>query len=152
VLAVQSLIDDIAALIGADTANLAEATPFVALHLAMAAFTEDVALEVGDLVEATFDGYAAIHAASAATQVFIDPVTGLWVLQVREPAGGWHWVTSGTTNLPQTIYGYYITNAAGTTLLGVHRFATEEQVLLQVAGQGVDVPQARFYLSSDPLT
>ncbi len=151
-LAVQGFLDAIAALIGADTGKLAEATPFVALHLAKAAFTEDVNMVVGDLVEADFDGYAAIHAASAATQVFVDPLEGLWTLQVREPAGGWHWVTSGTTTaLPQTIFGAYLTNAAGTVLLGVRRFTATEEVLLQALGQGVDVDQARFILVGMPL-
>lgn len=151
-LAVQGFIDLIPPLIGADTGGLAEATPFVAVRLAKTAFTEDVALVIGDMDEADFDGYAELHAASAATQVFLDPVTGLWTLQVREPAGGWHWVTSGVTNLPQTIYGFYLTDAAGTLLLGVHRFASEDEVLLQIVGQGVDVPNARFALNAQPLT
>lgn len=151
-LAVQGFIDTIAPLLGADTGVLAEATPFVQVFLIKEAFTEDVALVMGDLVEADFDGYAALHAASAATQVFIDPVTGKWTLQVREPAGGWHWATSGLTNLPQTIYGFGLADAAGTVLWGVHRFASDEEVLLQIVGQGVDVANARFALNAQPLT
>lgn len=151
-LAVKGFIDTIAPLLGADVGVLAEATPFVALRLAKTAFSESVNLVIGDMDEADFDGYSALHGASAATQVFIDPVTGLWTLQVREPAGGWHWVTTGLTNLPQTIFGYYLTDSGGTDLWGVHRFSDAEEVLLQIVGQGVDVPSARFALNAQPLT
>jgi hypothetical protein len=31
---------------------------------------------------------------AAATEVFMDPASGNQVIQVSEPAGGWHWATT----------------------------------------------------------
>lgn len=135
--------DSVATLIGADTTKLAEATPFVQVILLKAAFTESRNLVLADLVEADFDGYAGLHADSAATQVFNDPGTATKEIQLREPAGGWHWVTSGVTHLNQTIYGYAVTNAAKTVLLGTH---AENLGTLSAIGQGIDIPQVRFKL------
>lgn len=141
-----------AALIGADTGTLAEATTFVAVHLAKAPFTPAPQLAIGGLTEATFTGATAIHAASAATQVSVDPATGDIIIQVREPAGGWHWATGDAVGLPQTIYGFYLTNAAGTTLLASDLMRSEDgtptPIVLSAAGQGIDIDQVRFRLPS----
>jgi len=145
-----ALADRLGVLLGADTVSLAEPTTFVKVHLAMEPFTPSLGLSVGDLVEATFTGYAEKSASDAATQVFKDPNSGEQVMQVKEPAGGWHWQTGGGFVGPQTIYGYYLTDMAGTIL-----WASEllpEPVVLITAGQGVDVDQVRVKLPLVPLT
>lgn len=136
----------IAAAIAADTATLAEATPFVSVLLIKAAFTPSPELVIGDLSEANFDGYATLHAASAATQVFTDPETGERIIQVREPAGGWHWETTGTTGLPQSIHGFALAKADKSVLYGTEAF--DEPIVLNGTDQGVDVDQVRFRLPS----
>jgi len=128
-----------AALLGADTTTLAEATPFVAVSLIKEPFTPSRTLTWADVVEADFDGYAELHAASAATQVFTDPATSDNVMQARDPAGGWHWVTTGLTNLPQTIYGYVLTDSAQTDVYASALF--DVPVVLNAVGQAVDVGQ-----------
>lgn len=135
---------------GADTTKLAEATPFVAIHLAKAAFTPSRELVLSDLTEATFDGYGALHAASAATQVFIDPATGDQIVQCREPAGGWHFVSTGVTGLPETIYGYYLTDAAGAVLYASEVFDTPVEIT--ASGQGVDIGQVRLRLPAGSIS
>ncbi len=136
----------IAAAIGADVTTLAEATPFVEVQLYKAAFTPGPDLVPGSVTEADFDGYGAKHAASAATQVFTDPATGEKLIQVREPAGGWHWETSGITHLPMTIYGYGLAKSDGSALYATATFDTP--IVLNGSGQGIDVPQVRLRLPS----
>lgn len=149
-LAVDSLVLKMANALGADTTSLAAPTTFVALHLAQEPFVPSPQLVVGDLTEATFTGSGALHAASAATQVFTDPTAGNVILQINEPAGGWHWVTGDAVALPQTIYGFYLTNAAGSTLWASELL--DEPVELSGAGQAIDIPQARLNLATQPLT
>jgi len=149
-LGTQALVNRLGILLGADTVSLAEPTTFVKVHLAKEAFTPSLALDVADLTEADFTGYAAKAASDAATQVFFDPETSEQIMQVKEPAGGWHWVTGGGFVGPQTIYGYYLTDTAGTTLWASELLETP--VVLNTAGQGVDVDQVRVTLPITPLT
>lgn len=147
----QAFIDAIATAIGADTDWLAAPTTFVALHLAKAAFTPSPALDIGTLEEANFVGYAAIHAASAATQVFKEPDSEQLVIQVREPAGGWHFETTSGVGLPQTVYGYYLTSSDGTDLIG-SALLPDGPFTFTDNGQGLDIAQVRFLLDLIPLT
>lgn len=147
--ATQAIIDAMAALLGADTGTLAAGTPFVEVALVKAPFTPGPDLVLADLTLADFDGYAALHAASAATQVFKDPATGENIIQVREPAGGWHWATTGVTNLPQTIHGFALLDPTGATVYGAELL--DAPVVLTASGQGVDIPEARFRLNAQPL-
>jgi hypothetical protein len=147
----QALLNQIATLLGADTTTFAEATPFVALHLAKAAFTPGPTLAIGDLTEADFTGYAALHAASAATQVFRDPVTGRMVVQVREPAGGWHFACTGTPVTTQIIYGWYLTSADGSTLHAADVFDPAALPQIKAIGDAVDVDQVRCEVSQTAL-
>jgi len=101
----------------ANTANLAQPTPFVALGLIKTPFTPDPDLTLGVGMLADFDGSTPIHADSAATQLGTDPANGDQIITPKVPAGGWRWVVTGVTNLPQTIYGFCILDSAETTLL-----------------------------------
>jgi len=153
-MATAEIVNRMAELLGADTVTLAAPTTFVALHLAKEPFTPGPNLELTDLVEADFDGYVELHAASAATQVYTDPQTGETIIQVREPAGGWFWETSGETNLPQTIHGVYLTSPDGLTL---HASGLFDQlglpaVALTGTGQGLSWPQATLRLATIPLS
>ncbi|SRR6266545_2116887 len=145
----QALINASAAAIAADAAALADAD-FLHVYLIMAAFTPNNNLVIGDLVKATFTGAAAKATITATMQKFTDPQTGEWIIQIPEPAGGWHWQTTDTANLPQTIYGYALTDLNEITLWG--SALLDAPVVLNGVGQGVDIGQVRFRLSQSCLS
>jgi len=149
VVPMQPLISTIGTALGADTAWLAEATPFVTVHLAQNEFTPSPGMSLIDLVESTFGGYAALHAGSAATQVFIDPATTAQVVQVVEPLGGWHFSCTSLPAGPQPCTGYYLTDAASTKLIAVERFP--ETIVLAAVGSAIDIDQVRFEVVVNPL-
>ncbi len=77
---------------------------------------------LADLTVANFTGYA-LSAAVVWGTPFIDPVIGPVVLaNLKVFAAG------NPTTVPNTIYGYYIVDAAGTALLWAERFATPRVV------------------------
>lgn len=124
-----------------DTDGLAAATALHA-HLIKEPFTPDNSTDFTTLTEADFDGYAALGAGTGVQQQFSDPVTGRLVVQMKEPAGGWHWQTTGVTNLPQTIYGVVLTNTDDDETFGAVLFDTP--ITLTGTGQAIDVPFLRF--------
>lgn len=146
----QSLINQLVALLSADATTLAPASSANKVHLAQAAFTPAASLTVAGLTEATFTGYAALLAGVSTQQVFFDPATGNTILQILEPAGGWHWKTTAATGLPQTIYGYYLTDNGTTTVYGSALFTTP--IVLNGSGQGIDIAQVRFTFPPVPMT
>lgn len=81
-------------------------------HLFQSPMVPSPALTLADFtaIEADFDGYAA-SAALTWGAVGTDPADRAWVTAQEV-----EWVPTGTTT-PNTIYGYYVTNAAGTALL-----------------------------------
>jgi hypothetical protein len=150
VIASQFIINRLATLLGTDATTLAPAASPPKLHLAQAPFTPTPALLIAGLTEATFQGYAALVCAINAQQVFQDPVSGLQCIQMIEPLGGWHFLSSGVTGLPQTIYGYYLTDSAGVTLYASALFPTP--IAVTAFPQAIDVNQARFLLSQSALS
>lgn len=149
-LATSALLERMADLLGADTVTLAAPTTFVEIHLSQTPFTPTPTVVPGDITPATFDGYAPLSAGSAATQVFVDPATGDVMLQMVEPLGGWTFQTSGVTNLPQTIYGWILTDAAGAVAHGSQLL--DDPVTLDGVGQGFSVPRVGFRLPNGSLT
>jgi len=137
----QTILNAEAALLAADTATLDNATD-VEVILIKEPFTAGPDLVIGDLTEADFDGYAPLAKAAASPSVTTDPATGDKLIRIPDPAGGWNWVTSGVTNLPQTIYGFGLTDGAGTTLYGVQ--SLDEPVELTASGQGVVIGDVNF--------
>jgi hypothetical protein len=143
------LLDRMAALLAADATTLAPAALNVHVHLAMAPFTPGPTLTVASFTEAAFTGYAALNAGTGGQQSFADPGTGNRVIQLLEPAGGWHWATTAGAGLPITIYGYYVTDNANAVLYGSALLPTP--VTLAATAQGVDVAQVRFALIPSAL-
>lgn len=146
---VQAFLDRLAVLVQTDTTFLDQAADALLVHLSKSAFTPGPSRVIGDFTEADFDGYAALEAGTGTPQRFLDPVTGLWMVQILEPVGGWNWITTGLTNLPQTIYGCYLTLNDGTTLVGCQRFGT--QVVLTTEPQGINIDQVAVALSLTPF-
>jgi len=145
-----SLISDsITDLIAADTTYLAAAA-VKNVKLVKDPFTPGSGTDYAGLVVADFDGSGAKTAASGAQQSFVDALTGQSVVQLIEPAGGWHWVTTGVTNLPQTIYGYVVTNDDNSETFGSELLT--EPITLTASGQAIDLDQVRFTLVLSPLS
>jgi hypothetical protein len=137
----QNIIDSVPGLIAADTAFLGVAA-VKHVHLIKEAFTPSPAINFPPTKVATFDGYATLNAASGSQQSFTDPVSGNQIVQLIEPLGGWHWLTTGGTNLPQTIYGYFVTDLADAVTLGCGILDTP--VILTATGQAIDIAQIRI--------
>lgn len=137
----QSLINRLQALLAADTTSLAAATA-LKVHLASAAFTPSLGTTIASLTEATFVGYTAISAVVGNALQWSDPLTGQLVCEMSPPAGGWHWACSGGTGLPQTIYGWWLSDNANAILWGSALLPS--QVTITASGQGLDVASVRF--------
>jgi len=99
---------------------------------------------IGDLTPCNFDGYAPLAKDAASPSVATDPATGDKIVRIPDPAGGWTWLTTGVTNLPQTVYGYALTDGTGADLYGVTLFDTP--VVLTGAGQEVVVGDVTYRL------
>ena len=146
----QSLATQVSTLLGADTTTLAAATA-LKLHLAQAAFTPALSLTVASFTEATFTGYAALAAGATGTQTsYLDPATGNTFLEIKPPVGGWLFKTTSAAGLPQTIYGYYLTDSTSATLYGSALLSAP--VILTLSGQGIEVPNARFVFPPSPMS
>jgi len=137
-------------LLGSDTTTLAPAANALKVLLLKANFTPDPGLVIGDLVEADFDGYAAILAALAALPESLDPATGDSLLTVGPPAGGFRWETTGLTNLPETIFGFALTNNGKTTLYGCELLTPP--IILNGINQSIALDPIGFRLLAGSIT
>lgn len=72
----------------------------------------DPVLTDADLAD--FDGSGPKTTGAATRPVLSDPVSGDIFIRIPDPAGGWQWTTTGTTNLPQTIYGVALSSDSAT--------------------------------------
>jgi hypothetical protein len=144
----QAMLNRLAVILGADTGSIA-AVAAPKLHLAQNAFVPSPALVLGSLTEASFPGYGALAGAPGAVVPFTDPITGLQTVQLPDPAGGWHFSVTGAAGLPQTMYGWYVTDSGGVTLWGAQLFPAP--VVITASGQGVDVAFVRFQLLQTAL-
>jgi hypothetical protein len=139
-----AILAEMGTLLGADTTTMAQVAPFVGVALVMSPFVPSPQRVLADLTLATFNGSTPLQAASAATQVFNDGATGDRIMQVRAPAGGWHWVTGSALNLPQTIFGFALLDNAAAVLFGCQLF--DVPFVLTAAGQAVDIGDVFFRL------
>jgi hypothetical protein len=148
--ATQNLLTQMATLLGADTTTLAAVAPFVEVALVKVPFVPGPALVLNPATDlADFTGGSPIHAASAATQIFVDPVSGAIVIQCNEPAGGWHWLNTALLHVPQTIYGWSLWDPTLVTLYGAERLPVPIDIV--AIGQAIDVGQVKFTMLLTPL-
>lgn len=136
--------------LAADSTSLAPAVTANEIKLYKEDFTPDESLVAGDMVEADFDGYAAIVGATGSQQTGIDPVTGEQIVTIKEPLGGWRFITTGVTNLPMTIYGFGLQITGGGALLAVERLATP--VTLTESGQEVNLGTCKLRFVLNPMS
>jgi len=142
------LNDSVSSRVAQDTAFLAAATAFH-VKLAKSPFTPGGLLDPATITEADFDTYVPLDGSAAAQTFGFDPLTSQQVIQLSEPAGGWYWQTNGTANMPQTIYGVYITNHADTAILASQLLDTP--IVLNAIGQIINLGQLNFRLPLNPL-
>jgi len=137
-------------LIGADTVSLAGALYLFAIKNP---FSPGPTPGLLDTDKADFDGSTAKTTAGATRPVLTDPVTGSQYLRIPDPAGGWTWTTTGTTNLPETIWGIAL-GTSSTTLEGGKVIATallDAPIDLVATGDSFAVGEVRFTLVSPSL-
>lgn len=132
----QAMADGILAMAWATLATLGKVVPI------KAAYTPGPNLALSDLTLSDFDGSTPI-AQTVVPVVNRDPVNGDFFVRVKPPAGGWNWTTTGVTNLPQNVNGYALTDAGGTTLIGVTDPLTVPPVLT-ASGQNIDAGELIF--------
>lgn len=115
-----------------------------------APYTYTPGMALADVTVSDFDGSTPI-VQSAVPSTYSDPLTDDEIIALTGPAGGFQWVTSGTTNLPQTVYGYALTDAGGTTLLAVTDPLTTP-IPLTAVGQGIDAGDVGFRVTLSGLS
>ena|SRR5258708_36292440 len=145
----QAIIDQLAALLAADATTIDNAV-LCKVALVKAPFTPGPFLLPADLTLSDFGGSTPKALGAVPGPLFKDPTTGQWIIQLDEPAGGWHWQTTGAALLPQTVYGFALFNNGLTILYGTELLPTP--IVLTGFPQGFDVPDVRFTLNQSPLT
>lgn len=136
-------------LLAADVATLA---PVVGNKIALIAANFDPGedLVVGDLTLATFDGSTPLVLGSGVQPVGIDPATEDQRITMKDPAGGLRWEVTGTTDLPQNIFGFAMLDTTLADLLAVEAF--DLPITLTEVGQEIVIGTARFTLVAQPMS
>lgn len=144
------LSDALASLLAADATTLAPAADNNIVSLVISPFTPDPGLDITTLMLATFTGSAPKLAGLGTQTVFRDPISGLRVIQIKEPIGGWNWVCTVTPGAPETVYGVLLTDEAGTVYLGSELL--ESPTTIALAGDGVTVGSLWFsFMPNNPF-
>lgn len=133
-----ALREKAAQLLAADAATLAPAMDANHMVLIKNEFTSSEATAIGSLEFADFDGSTPVAVGTGTQPEGLDPNTSDAIINLKPPAGGFRWETTGVTNLPQTVYGFALTDNAGTTLLATERLQTP--ILLTAVNQVVNLP------------
>jgi len=141
-IATRALREKMAQLLAADTATLAPATDANLVCLVMATFTPSEQTVAADLTLATFDGSDPIAVELATQEEGLDPLTADAIITLGPPAGGFRWESTGTTDLPQTIYGFALMNEAMTVLLGCQTLP--EPVTITAINQVINAGNLNF--------
>jgi hypothetical protein len=141
-----SLFDSMVSLLAADTAGLANATANK-VALVISSFTPSRSLALGSITLATFTGSTPLSAGTGTQQVFSDPLTGLKLIQIKEPAGGWNWICTATPGSPETVYGWVLLVNDLSAILGSGLLDTPVQI--SANGQGLSIPYLRMLFSNN---
>lgn len=137
-------------LLATDDTMLADPLDAPLVTLIAAPFTPSSDTDLGDLTPATFNGSTPKSATAGDQQAFYDPVLGVDVVQLLEPAGGWTWECAVAPASQETIYGYAVTNQAGTTTYGSDVFDTPVAII--DAGDAVSIPAVRLNIPTGSIT
>ncbi len=125
-------------------------TSKVNVHLAKNSFTPGPGLTLASLTEADFPNYDALSPNDAKPVVTVDPNNQDALLRLLDPTGGWAWTCDDTISPNQTIYGYYVTNAADSVLVGAETF--DEPVVISGPAQAVVIGSIICRLPNGSIT
>jgi len=137
-------------LLAADAATLAPAALANHVHLIAAPFTPGSATDFTTLTPATFTGSTAKNAGVGTQQSFVDAVNNANIVQLLEPAGGWHWQCTAAPATPETIYGYACTDNADAVTFGSDLF--DPPIVITGVGDAVDIPEVRYSIPLGVIT
>jgi len=145
----RTLAQTLASLAAADTANLANVSANK-IALIGANFTPSLDRVLADLTLLSGNGLDPIALTAGAQNEGTDPTTGEAVIDLKEPAGGLRWETSGGLAVEKQIHGYALINNAGTVLLGMQR--VDPPISLTVDNQVHVAPELTFKLDLNMIT
>jgi len=137
-------------LLAADATTLAPAASANKVALIAAAFTPSENLVIGDLTLASFTGSAPIAGETGAQQSGTDPATQDQVITILAPAGGYRFECTASPATPESIYGYCLTNNAGTVLLAVAMLPTP--VVIATSGDFIDLGAVTLTVVQQPIS
>lgn len=138
-----------AILLAADAATLAPAALANHMTLVKEPIIPGESLVFADITVADFDGSTAIDVGVGTQPSAFNPGSNDLVIDLKPPAGGFRWETTGVTNLPQTIYGYVLLNNADDTILAAGVFDTP--IELTAINQRVDGLDATISQQADSM-
>jgi hypothetical protein len=145
-----ALRDEAAKKLATDTATLAPAANANHMSLLKAPIAPSESVGLGDLTFADFDGSTPLDVTLGAQAEALDPATNDSVITLSPPVGGWRWVTTGITNLPQTIYGVALMDKTDATVLATEAFPVP--IVLTAIDQVVDIGPLELRLIAGSLT
>lgn len=128
--------------LAADAGTLAPPALANRVYLVAAPFVPGRLTDVAGLTLATFAGSGHKVVGVGTQQAFYDPATDRNIVQLLEPAGGWHWQASLAPAAPEVIYGYVVTDNGATVTLGSDLLPAP--VTIQAVGDAVDVGEIRI--------
>lgn len=148
-LPMQALRLKLGTLLAADATTLANTSANL-MALIMAPFSLGETLTIADLTLATFATSTPIAGNGAAQGAGIDPASGQQIITILTPLGGWRWVVTAGTSLPQTIYGFALTDSTGATLLAAGQLPTP--IALTRVGDVVDLGAVDITFVLQPMS
>jgi len=137
-------------LLAADTATLAQAADNNVLALVMADFAPSENILIGGITLATFDGSTPILVGLNTQPTGENPQDDSAIISLKPPAGGWRWETTGTTHLPQTIYGFALLNKALDTVLATELLPNQQT--LTAINQVIELNKVHIVLPAGSLS
>lgn len=141
----QSIFDAMVTLLAADATGLANTTANK-LALVVSTFTPSRSLALANITLATFTGSTPLSVGTGTQQVFVDPISNLKLIQLKEPAGGFNWICTATPGTPETVYGWALLVNDLSAILGSGLLDTP--IPISAAGQGVSIPYCRMAFSN----
>lgn len=134
----------VAAWLAAEGSPVAPAADALHVHLIKGAFAPGLGTSFGTLTPAAFTGSAAKSAGISDQTSYVDPLTGNRVVQLLEPAGGWHWQATVAPSPAEVIYGYCVTDNANAVTYGSELFPSP--VTIGAIGDGLNIPEIQLIL------
>lgn len=106
--------------------------------------------ELADFTPATFTGSTPIVVEPLTQPEGYVPGSGDSRIALSPPAGGFRWECTAGTGLPQTVYGYYLTDTTGADYLAAQRFT--DPIVIANVGDAIEVTNAWLTLLANSIS